>query len=206
MKIIDVTQGSPEWFALREKRITASHAQAIGSCGKGLETYITELMQDFYSSKEKEHFSNYHTDRGNDLEDSASFLYEAEKEVQTRKVGFVIHNDYVGCSPDLFVDEKGLAEIKCPDDKKYFKRLLYKKTGGEMGIPIEKGLLWQMQNQMLICEKDWCDHVEYNPNFKKNLIITRIEIDYEMFRKLEKGFKIGEELIKEIESKMEQIK
>ena len=194
MEIINVEQKSEAWFKLREKRMTASHAQAIGNCGKGLESYVTGLMEEFYSSKPKESFSNKHTDRGNELEDSAAFLYSAETGNEVENVGFVIHNDFVGCSPDLFTGEKGLVEIKCPDDKEFFRRLL--------GGLIKPEYIWQMQCQMLICEKEYCDHVEYNPNYLKNLIITRIEPDLKKFESLEEGFKIGEQLIKEIELKM----
>lgn len=197
MEIINVSQCSPKWFELRAKRMTASHGTAIGNCGKGLETYIDGLMQDFYSSKEKEHFSNHHTDRGSDLEDSAAFLYEVETGIKTEKVGFVIHSEYIGCSPDVFAKDKtgdGLAEIKAPDDKEFFRRL--------MGGKIAPGHIWQMNMQMLICELDWCDHVDYNPNYKKNLIIERVYKDQGIFDSLESGFRKGEELIKAIEKKM----
>jgi len=196
MEIVDVAQQSPEWFKLREKTMTASHATAIGSCGKGLQTYISQLMQEFYSTKEKEHFSNKHTDRGNELEDSAAFLYEMQTGNKVEKVGFVKHSEYVGCSPDGFTTG-GLVEIKAPDDKEFFRLLL----GGK----ISSGYDWQMQMQMLICGYDWCDHVNYNPNFEKNLIIERVLKNQDRFDDLEKGFLIGADLIKGIEFKMEQI-
>ena len=65
MKIINCEQGTPEWFEERKGIMTASHAQAIGNAGKGLDTYIHELMAEYYSSGEKEQFSNKHTERGN---------------------------------------------------------------------------------------------------------------------------------------------
>jgi hypothetical protein len=38
MKIHNCKQGSDEWFLCRKSKMSASHAQAIGNCGKGLET------------------------------------------------------------------------------------------------------------------------------------------------------------------------
>ena len=38
VKIYEVNQGSPEWFELRKGKVTASHAQAIGNNGRGLDT------------------------------------------------------------------------------------------------------------------------------------------------------------------------
>jgi len=43
--------------------MTASHATAIGNNGKGLETYILEMMAESFSSAEKEQYSNEHTER-----------------------------------------------------------------------------------------------------------------------------------------------
>lgn len=197
MQIISVPQQSKEWFELRQKMMTASHAQAIGSGNKGLKTYITELMQEFYSSKEKKHFKNGHTERGNSLEDSAAFLYSMMSPIWTKKVGFVKYSDCVGCSPDLLAGEFGLAEIKCPDDKEYFRLLI--------GGPIGTGYEWQCQAQMLICKRNWNDMVFYNPNYKKKIIVRTVFWDPEKFEALEKGFEIGEKLLKEIEAKMDKI-
>ena len=85
MKIIkDIEQGSQDWFDIRKGKMTASHAQAIGNQGKGLETYIYELMAEYFSSGEKEQFSNEHTERGNELETLARQIYELEKEVSVK--------------------------------------------------------------------------------------------------------------------------
>lgn len=85
MKIIkEIEQQSPEWFKIREGKMTASHAQAIGNAGKGLETYVYDLVAEEYSSAEKEHFTNEHTERGNELEEVARGIYELENNVIRR--------------------------------------------------------------------------------------------------------------------------
>ena len=77
MKIYkDINQGSPEWFEIRVGKVTASHAQAIGNNGKGLDTYLLEVVSEMFSSSEKEHYSNEHTERGNELEPIARSMYE----------------------------------------------------------------------------------------------------------------------------------
>ena len=191
----DVQQYSPEWWKLREKRLSASHAQAIGNAGKGLKTYVEQLMSECYSNAEKESFSNKHTDRGIDLENSAGMAYSFQTGINIKKVGFVAYNDYVGCSPDLFAGENGLAEIKCPDDKGHFALLI----GGEF----ESKYLWQCQMQMLICEKDFCHLLSYNPNFDEFLVVRKQVPDKKKVAGLIEGFAAGEKLIKEIIEKME---
>lgn len=194
MKIYNFPQYSDEWWAIKEKKMGASHAQAIGNCGKGLKTYIEKIMQEYYSKAERDNFSSRHTERGIDLEDSAGTIYSFKKDITTKKVGFVVYNDYMGCSPDLFADKDGLCEIKCLDDKAHFPLML----GGEF----EPKYIWQCNCQMLICKKKWCDLVSYNPNFEKYLVIKRLTPDLKMFDKLRKGFALGEKMIKEIEQKM----
>jgi hypothetical protein len=61
-----------------------------------------------------------------------------------------------------------------------------------------------MQMQMLICGRDWCDFVVYNPNFKKPIQITRIEAAKTKQDDLLVGFQKGEEIIKNLISKVEE--
>lgn len=194
MEIFYYPQYSPEWWEAHSKRLTASHAQAIGSNGAGLKTYVRELTRPFFSKAEKQTFSNKDTERGLELEPQADMVYCFKYGVETKEVGFVVYNDYVGCSPDRLVGNDGLTEIKCPDDKAYFNLLLDKK--------IESKYIWQIQMQLLITERKWCDFVAYNPNFGHFLFVKRITPEKDKFDALLKGFDAGEKMIKDIERKM----
>jgi putative phage-type endonuclease len=198
MKIINVEQGTKEWFDLRKGLLTASHAQAIAANGKGLITYVKEKMCEVYSTAEKETYSNKAMENGVELEEYAAIAYEFETGRETERIGFVKYNDYIGASPDRIVGDDGLVEIKCPSDKTFFNLLLDNK--------IDSKYMWQMQMQMLITERKWCDYVVYNPNFDKSLVIIRVLPDEKKFQKLLEGFKAGEALIKEIRSNMEGLK
>lgn len=202
MQIIDCKQKTEEWFKLRDLRMTASHAQAISANGKGLDTYIQTMMQEYYSTAEPERYTNINIDRGNELEDSAALAYTMETGRIVEKIGFVVHSDYAGCSPDLFVEKTGLAEIKCPADKAYFQMLLDEADGE---LKIETKYIWQMQMQMMICEKEWCDFVAYNPNYEKFMIVKRVVPDKKAVEKIRMGLISGEEKIKLIQQKMETI-
>ena len=198
MKIYkDINQGSPEWFEIRVGKVTASHAQAIGNNGKGLENYILEVVAEMFSSSEKEHYSNEHTERGNELEPIARSMYELQNDVEVEEIGFAEYNDFVGCSPDGLVGKDGMIEIKCPDDKTYFNLLMNEK--------IDNAYIWQCQMNMLILERKWCDLVFYNPNFEKSMKIFRLEPDKEMFSKLKEGFAKAEAEITRLVSKYKEI-
>lgn len=195
MIIHNVIQGTPEWFAIRKGKMTASHAQAIGNIGKGLETYIFEMMSEFYSSGEKEQFTNKHTDRGIELEPLASAIYELETGNIVETVGFCEHDEFSGCSPDGLVGEDGGVEIKSIDDKGYFRLLL----DGEKGI--DTGYIWQIQMNLLITGRKWWDFVAYNPNYPKTMFIFRIVPDGKKQEQLILGLAKGREMIKEIREK-----
>ena len=71
MKLYNIQQQTPEWFALRKGKMTASHAQEIGNNGKGLETYIYKVMSDYFSEVPQEQYTNPDLERGIELEEQA---------------------------------------------------------------------------------------------------------------------------------------
>lgn len=196
MKIYNIEQGTSEWLELRKGKMTASHAQAIGNNGKGLDTYILDMMAESFSSGEYENYTNQHIDRGNELEEQARIIYELQTEQTVEQIGFVEYNEYSGCSPDGLIGKNGLIEIKCLSDKKHFRLILN-------GVKeIDSSYIWQMQMQMLVTGRKWVDFVAYNPNFEKSLVIHRIEADLEIHEKLKKGIDAGIEKIKQIKNQL----
>ena len=190
-------QGTDAWLKDRIGHATASHAQAIGNNGKGLETYIVEIMAEALSSGEKEQYSNNHTERGNELEPTARAMYELEYNCRVEEIGFCELNDFVGCSPDGLVGDHGMIEIKCPDDRGYFNILMNEK--------IDSGYIWQCQMNMLILNRKWCDLIFYNPNFEKSMKIFRLDPDEKMHEALKEGFIIVETRIKELKDKYKNL-
>ena len=182
-------QGTEDWFKIRIGKLTASHAQSIGNAGKGLETYVTELMAEYYSIADKVQFSNKDTERGKELEDYAREMYGLEKDIEVKQVGF-IHNDFYGCSCDGFVGDEGIIEFKCLNDVGHYLLIRDKDKA------IDTKFLWQVQMQLLITKRKWADLVFYSPNFSQSMIIFRIVPDKEKHEALKVGIAKGIELIK----------
>jgi len=182
-------QGSYEWLEDRKGKLTASNAQAISANGKGLETYVYTLLSEKYSSN-NEKYTNEDMERGNELEAMARKLYELEKDVEIKEVGFIEMDEFSGASPDGLIGEDGLVEIKSPNDKNHFFIVSTEK--------IETKYIWQMQMQMLVTDRKWCDFVSFNPNFEKELVIIRVERDEKKIEKLKIGIEVGKELITKI--------
>ncbi len=191
MQIVDVEQGSPEWFELREKRMTGSHGQAISANGKGLITYINKKMAAYHSTAPRIHYTNADLARGTIQEPMAILAYEFKYNVTVQKIGFVIHNEYIGASPDGFVESDGMIEVKSRNDEKFhrysvFSEKLYEKKDER-----------QMEMNMLVCKKKWCDFIAYNPNLAPYLFVKRFYPNPENIAKLEAGFESGIQMIKD---------
>ena len=197
MKIHNFEQRTDEWYAIRKGKMTASNAETIIANGKGLETYIYNLMAEYYSSAEKENYINADMQRGIDLEPEAKIEFQFYTGLDIKEVGCVELNEYILASPDGLIGDDGLIEIKCPNDSIYFKLLLSNN--------IKPEYIAQMQMQMYVTDRQYCYFVSYNPNFEKSLYIKKINRDEEMIDKLKKGLERGTELIKEIKENFRKV-
>lgn len=197
MKIYNFEQRTDEWYAIRRGKMSASNAETIIANGKGLETYIYNLMAEYYSSAEKENYINADMQRGIDLEPEAKIEFQFYTGLDIKEVGCVELNEYILASPDGLIGDDGLIEIKCPNDSIYFKLLL--------SDNIKPEYIAQMQMQMYVTDRQYCYFVSYNPNFEKSLYIKKINRDKEMIDKLKKGLERGTELIKEIKENFRKV-
>lgn len=163
IEIIDCEQGTDEWFAARAGIPTASEFSTILAKGKGGSASITRtkylyrLLGERITGEIAESYTNSHMMRGNEMEEDAVNLYSMLNEVEAETIGFV-RNGEIGCSPDRFVGDNGLLEIKT----KLPHLLLPILEKGD--VPTEH--IPQIQGQMMVCERDWCDFVVYWPKIK----------------------------------------
>lgn len=184
----DIIQQTPEWFYVKRLKMSASRASAIIAGGKGLDTYINNLIEEFFDDGSGERFVSPDMERGNLLEDQARTMYELENDVEVEQVGFIELDDYVGVSPDGLVGDDGLIEIKNHKESVFINLLLSEK--------IDKKYYDQIQMQLYVTGRKWCDYVGYNTKIKPNRFVQRIYPDPKTFEALEKGLNIGRELIK----------
>lgn len=189
MKVYNMIQNSDEWYNVRKGKLTASHATEIANNGKGLKTYINNIVLElifgerYYTSKDME--------RGNEFEPIARFKYEFEKGVEVKEVGFIEHCPYSGYSPDGLINEDGLIEIKARNNAKHLSLL--------RGSEVDSSTIWQMQFGLMVTKRKWCDFISYNPNFKKNsLFVKRFFVDEEKQEKLKIGLESGINMLKKV--------
>lgn len=183
---MNIIQGSPEWFAQRLGKVTASRLADVMAKVKYGEaasraTYRAELVAERLTGKAAEGFSNAAMKWGTECESLARAAYEAEFGLLVQEVPMIAHPQISmsGASPDGLVSIDGLIEIKCPETKSHIDTILSGEAPTKY-IP-------QMQWQMACTGRAWCDFVSFDPRMPADMqmFVRRVLRDDELIRAYE---------------------
>ena len=169
-------QRTPEWFAERLGKITASRIADVvgktksGSYGAARKNYMAELLCQRLTGQQEEKFTSAAMQHGTDTEPAARAMYMLETGTDVTETGFIPHPTIAmsGASPDGLVGEDGLIEIKCPNTATHLEFLQSRKPKHEY--------LLQMQWQMACTGRQWCDFVSYDDRLPEKLAYRCIRI------------------------------
>jgi putative phage-type endonuclease len=172
-------QGSPEWFAARVGKVTASRVHDIvattksGGYSAGRKNYLSQLVWERLTGKPTATYQSAAMAYGIETEPEARFAYALKQGVEIEEVGFIAHPtiEMAGASPDGLVGKDGLCEIKCPQSSAHLDMWL----GGKIDLAYAS----QMHFQMACTRRQWCDFVSYHrdPPKEMQLHITRVMRD-----------------------------
>lgn len=183
-KEIIVEQGSDEWFAARLGIATASRYKDIMARTPAPKAnYSAELVAERLTGERENGYTSADMQWGNDYEPVARLTYKLNNpDKNVRECGIFIHDDIqCGASPDGLVDDDGTIEIKCPKTSTHIQTLKSK------NLPAQ--YYWQVQGQLWITGRKWCDFISYDPRLPENAayICIRVERDDEKIALLEKS-------------------
>ena len=187
---VAVQQGTPEWFQMRLGKVTASRVADILAKTKtgpsaSRQNYLIELAIQRTTGIIQESYSNSAMEWGVQNEGNARVLYEITTNNFVDKVAFIDHPSikWFGCSPDGLVSDRGLLEIKCPNSATHWEYFKSKK-------PPQKYFI-QMQAQIAVTNKDWCDFVSFDPRMpdRSQLLIVRVDRDEAFIAEMEAEIK-----------------
>ena len=180
-------QRSDDWYAARCGKATASRfkdAMATlknGQPAQAAKDYLTELVVERLTGQPVTKFTTAAMQWGTEQEAAARAAYERRAGVEVEETGFVSHDTLLaGCSPDGLVDWDGLIEIKCPwNTGVHIETLLG-------GMPADH--MAQIQGQMWITGRQWCDFVSFDPRMPEPLqmYVQRINRDPAFIADLER--------------------
>lgn len=165
-----------EWLAVRAGKFSGSEAHILLSKGETKRKLILEKATEHIIGKPctKDRFFNADMARGIELEPEARRLYMIETFNDVEEVGFIEKDEFSGCSPDGLVGDDGLIEIKSPKDTVFVDQ--------KVNNYIKPEYYAQIQYNLFITGRKWCDYIAYNENFP--LLIRRYERDEEFVQKL----------------------
>ena len=173
-----IEQGTPEWFAQRLGKVTASRiADIMAKTKTGVSAsrgnYLAQLVAERLTGQSADTFKSGAMQHGTETEPQARMVYEAETGQIVTEVAMINHPtiEMSGASPDGFVGTDGLVEIKCPNTSTHIASLMADKA--------PSGYMAQMQWQMACTGRAWCDFVSFDPRMPDDmqLFIKRVPRD-----------------------------
>ena len=164
----DIVQQSPEWFAQRCGKATASRiSDIVAKTKSGYSTsranYMAQLVVERMTNQVAESYTNAAMEWGTTNEPFARAAYEAKTGVLVDEVGAIDHPTIAmsAASPDGLIGGDMCLEIKCPGTAQHISTLL--------GEEIAKKYYDQMQWQMACTGRSLADFVSYDPRMPEGL-------------------------------------
>lgn len=197
MKIIECVQNSPEWFAARLGKPSASNFDQIittkGEPSKQRTKYLYRLAGERVAGKAEETYQNANMLCGVEMEKEARELYQIMTDEEVVQVGFCTDDEgKYGASPDSLVGDKGGLEIKCP--------LMSTHVGYLIEGTLPTDYFTQVQGNLLVTGREWWIFESYYPAIKP--FIIKVERD----EKFIKALKIELEIfVQELETIVKKI-
>ena len=180
-----IDQRSPEWFALRKGKFTASEIHklmGVKGIGKTGETYVMEKVAEVLGATMPP-VTTYAMERGTELEPYAKQHYSKAFNASVSPSEFIIAPwcDQAGASPDGIVtdwnkpEESKLIEIKCPlNPVNHLQNFMIRSADDLKSLRPE--YYWQVQMQMEVCGFTLCDFVSYYPEIDEDFRMIAITI------------------------------
>ena len=166
-------QGSDDWITQRLGKVTASVIHKIYSDKKTVtkNNLAHSLAMERLSGRRMANVKTVDMVRGLTVEPHARNAYEKATHHKVSLVGFIQHPtmNYAGASPDGFVGDDGIIEIKCLNIRNHDQILKTQR--------VPKQYLYQMQFQLACTQRKWADFVAYHPEADENLYIHRVSPD-----------------------------
>lgn len=200
-----IIQGTPEWLAARAGKVTASKIGdvtakiASGKPSALRATYMGLLLAERLTGVCQPGYVSPEMQWGTDNEAAARQAYEAAKGLDVYEVGFIDHPEVAmsGASPDGYVGDEGLVEIKCPNTSTHIDTLDADAAPSKY--------LGQIQWQLACTGREWCDFVSFDPRLPGGLqlFVKRVHRDASLILSLEAEVTA---FIRELDAKVARIR
>jgi hypothetical protein len=172
-----IEQGTPEWDNIRVGRFTASEiwkltvepkTNADKEAGKLSETaltYVSEKVAEVMTGQAKQQGYAFPLVWGTEQEPNAIEEFVKRTGYMHERVGFFPFTDHAGGSPDGFINDDAILEVKCPYDSA--TQLDYLMLTDQWDLKrLKREYYWQCQANMLFTDRTLCHFVTFDPRMK----------------------------------------
>ncbi|XP_050064899.1 uncharacterized protein LOC126553828 [Aphis gossypii] len=172
---------SNKWIERRRKMLTASNF------GKIIKMRQTTSCQSFVQNHLFGGVTTTAMEYGKSNEEIALRAIEKVLNINIIKCGIFVdsENPYLGATPDGLIGGDGIVEVKCPSSAEYLtpeegikqKKITFwtlNKSGEIGGINKKHNWYYQVQGQLNVCQKIFCQFAVWSP---KGIKIEKIERD-----------------------------
>ena len=178
----DAPQRTPEWFAARLGRVTASNAAAVLAKGKGKDEAVTRrdyrlqlVVERLTGQSAEDSYTNAAMEHGVAHEAAARDLFAATTGLMVVESGFWADRDtMIGTSLDGYISRgttllADVVEIKCP-----FKTAHHLTTLRDRTVPSQ--YLPQLTHQVYVTGADGAYFVSYDPRLPERLQLAHLYV------------------------------
>jgi hypothetical protein len=196
----ELEQGTEAWRLARCGSLGASSvhealARTKTGWGASRANVLARLLVERITCTPQDGYQNQAMLDGIAREPDARAAYQFERNVLVKQVGLVPHPVIKGshASPDGYVGDDGLVEIKCPTHATHLETLI--------GAPIPQKYVYQASWQMACTGRSWVDYASFHPAFPESMQIhvTRIPRDSKLIAELEAHVR---EFLSELDAKL----
>lgn len=187
--IHDVEQRSDEWHRLRAPNINGTDASVI--VGNGRKGSATEPVgrRDLRTNLALTRLGmsppiiHTHTTSAMQMgitnEPIARHGWEMASGLRADLVGYCTSDSipYIGCSPDAFIGDDGVLEIKCPKASIHWSYIELAQSHGFRGFNAVPALYQpQILHTLIVTERDYLEFLSFSDAFPYELAIHRIRV------------------------------
>jgi len=181
MKIIHGDQGTDEWRTLRLGSIGGTAIGRIAPKGAGYKKMLYEFAGEILTGTPADNYKFQHAERGLENEDATWSTYTFLTGVEIERVALVVSDlPRRHYSPDALIGTDGIGEGKTRIPSIYAEAV----DVGYYPIDTRRQIQWGLS----ICEKQWCDYLQYCPEMAaaghNGLLVQRVRRDEKMIREL----------------------
>lgn len=180
-------QLSPEWFAVRLGKVTASRFSEACAKGRGggVSTTRNKLLNklayervynELYPERLKITDAMQH---GTDTEGEARDYFVKLFVCDVKQVGYIEYNADIGGSPDGLIGNDGLVELKCPLISTHMDYI--RSDRRKLLADYKK----QVQGLLFVTGRKWCYLASYTPLYhRRPMVFIKVERDEVEIKKL----------------------